>query len=126
MKKYSADFKMSVVKFLKQDGNTIRSTAKTFSITTQTVFRWKHEFEKTGTFAPPPPRQAKQRKIDLDKLQEMVEKKPDMYQREMAAAFNVSRAGVQSALKKLKITRKKKTKYIRNETRSKGKSTWTK
>jgi transposase len=68
---------------------------------------WKSLLNETGSLAPKK-RETPWRKIDPVKLKEYIEKNPDAYLREMAEAFNCRIYAVQKALKRLKITRKKK------------------
>jgi len=52
--------------------------------------------------------QALVKKINPDKLKDYVAQHPDAYQKEMAREFGCSQSAIQKALKRLKITRKKK------------------
>ena len=48
------------------------------------------------------------RKIDPEKLKAYMAEHPDAYQSEMAEVFGCSESGIRDALRRLKITRKKR------------------
>ncbi|MDR1595841.1 MAG: IS630 transposase-related protein, partial [Puniceicoccales bacterium] len=77
---------------------------------------WKKKLKETGSLEREPLNR-KYRKLDPEKLVKYVEEHPDDYQREMARKFNVSKSCIGKALRKLKITVKKKTRAYkeRNE-----------
>jgi len=77
-----------------------------FEVSTSTLQKWKSQLKETGTLASKK-RKPTWRKIDPAKLKEFVEKHPDAYLREIAAAFDCRIYAVEKALKRLKITRKK-------------------
>ena len=59
------------------------------------------------------------RKIDPEKLKAYVAEHPDAYQSEMAKAFGCSESGIRDALRRYKITRKKRQPTIRSRIRKK-------
>ena len=59
------------------------------------------------------------RKIDPEKLKAYVAEHPDAYQTEMAEAFGCSESGIRDALRRHKITRKKRQPAIRGRTSKK-------
>ena len=67
---------------------------------------WKSQLKETGTLDPKK-RSGTWRKIDPEKLREILEQSPDAYLKEIAKEFNCSDVAVLKALKRLKITRKK-------------------
>lgn len=59
------------------------------------------------------------RKIDPEKLKAYVAEHPDAYQSEMAKEFGCSESGIRDALRRHKITRKKRRLVIRSRIRKK-------
>ena len=97
-------------------GKSQEEVRKMFALGVNTITQWKKLREETGSLENRPLERT-WRKIDPEKLQADVLEKPDDFDEERAARFGCSRTGIQSARKKLKITRKKKTiNYVeRNE-----------
>ena len=62
------------------------------------------------------------KKIDPDKLKKYIEEHPDAYLREIAEEFGCSVNAVSKALKRLKITRKKRLYAIKNKKQKKLKN----
>ena len=80
---YSVDFKMSAVEY-KQNGHTFKELTEVFRIHHSTYYEWAKEFEN-----PKGPRQ-RSRKINKEKLKQVVEENPDLYLRELAELFGCS------------------------------------
>ncbi len=59
------------------------------------------------------------RKIDPEKLKTYVAEHPDAYQSEMAEVFGCSESGIRDALRRHKITRKKRLPDTRSRTSKK-------
>jgi transposase len=105
---YSRDFKLAVVAHY-WESNTKYATAEKFNIGTTAVIRWSNELEKTGDIQgvfDVSGREA--RKIDPEELKAVVENNPDFLLKDIASIFNCTNEGVRYAMKKAKITRKKK------------------
>jgi transposase len=62
--------------------------------------------KETGSLEPKY-RKTRTRKIDLEKLKQAIEEKPDAYLSELAAQFDCTPQAIFYALKRLKITLKK-------------------
>ena len=88
------------------EGHSKRETAEVFKVSTSTLQQWKSQLKETGTLAPKK-RKETWRKIDPSKLQKYVQEHPDAYLREIAASFGCTISSVESALVRLKISRKK-------------------
>lgn len=99
---YQIEFRKKVLEVKKKFNLTIDEVAKRFDISRRSVIRWSKRIE------PITDRNSPQRKIDLDALKKDVEKYPDLYMYERAEKFRVSASGIEHALKKLKISHKKK------------------
>jgi len=103
---YSADFKRRAVEY-KQKGHTFKELKEVFGIHSSTYYQWAKEYE--NDFEKPKGPRQRSRKIDKEKLKLAVEEHPDFYLREFAELFGCSPQAIFYALKKLKITLKKKT-----------------
>jgi len=91
----------------REEGNSIRKTAKVFGISTKTFDTWLKEYKEHGEFVVKP-KSANNTKLTEQALIEYFEKNQDSYQAETAAHFGVSQSGICRALKRLKITLKKR------------------
>lgn len=109
---YSEHFRKKVLAKL-EEGYSIRAVALQFEIDKNTILSWKKriEIKRTRPRAPS--------KIENDRLRADVEQYPDDYQYERAKRFNCSKSAMGSALRRLKITVKKRPystqKQIQNE-----------
>ncbi len=100
---HSLQFRSHVIKTRKYFGLTIAQTAKRFNIGSASINRWIKEIT-------PKKRNILPTKIDNDKLLEDVAKYPDAYQKERAERLGVSQTGIWHALKRNRISYKKKPK----------------
>ena len=91
----------------RQEGHTLEETSKTFKVAISTIRKWEKQWKEKGDLRPKVPTRGS-KKIVPDKLRAYVAEHPDAYQREIAEEFHCSQSAVQKALKKLKITRKKR------------------
>ena len=103
---YSKDLKEKVLSFI-DAGNQIVYTCKVFSVSRSAVYSWLRK-RKRGESLAIQPRSRAPLKIDGDKLQSYINRNPDHYLREIGEHFGATPAGVCVALKRLKITRKKR------------------
>ena len=102
---YSKRYRERTIEYW-QTGHSLEATHQIFKVSKSTIQKWKKQLEETGNL------EKKElhrnfRKIDPDKLRAYVEEHPDAYQSEMAEAFGCSTSGIQDALRRHKITRKK-------------------
>ena len=102
---YSTDYKRRAVEY-KREGHTFKELEEVFKISSVTYYRWAKEYEN-GFEKHTIPRE-RLRKIDKEKLKQAVEENPNFYLREFAALFECTPQAVFYALKKLKITLKKR------------------
>ena len=86
-----------------------------FHVCITTIRKWEKQLREEGHLEKKPVERSF-RKIDPEKLRRYVADHPDAYQREMAKEFQCSESGIRDALKRLKITRKKRQPAIRNRT----------
>lgn len=102
----------------RQEGHTLEETSKTFAVSISTIRAWEKQIKETGNLSPKEP-ERHWKKIPPDKLKAYVAEHPDAYQVEMAKQFGCSRSAIQKALKRLRITRKKKRQPMKNKTTTK-------
>lgn len=81
----------------------------------QGLQRWEKQLKETGNLEKKDLHRSF-RKIDPEKLKAYVAAHPDAYQSEMAEAFGCSESGIRDALRRHKITRKKRRSTIRSRT----------
>lgn len=111
---YDEKFRKRAVEY-HEEGHTIDKTAKTFKIGTTTLKTWIRKYNETGEIKDKAPVR-KFKKIDPMKLERYLEEYPDAYLSEMAKRFSCSETAIVKALKKLKITRKKRQNGSKNKT----------
>ena len=114
---YSEDYRKITIKY-RQEGHTLEETKKIFKVSIATIRAWEKQFKEKGDFKPKVPNRPF-KKIDPEKLKEYVQQHPDAYLKEMAEQFHCSSEAVRKALKRLKITRKKKRFTIKNKNKKK-------
>jgi transposase len=110
---YERKFREKALAYRKK-GNTIKATAEVFGIGETTLKKWERMYAKTGSVEDKE-RKAFFRKIDPEKLRAYVSKHPDAYLHEIAKVFGCATSAVHKALKKMKITLKKRYPRIKNE-----------
>ena len=103
---YDEKYRIRVVEYRKE-GHTIEETAKIFKIGETTIKRWIKKYDETGEIKDNPKKRTF-KKIDPLKLEEYIDKHPDAFLSEIAIHFNCSAMAVSKALRKLKITHKKR------------------
>ena len=110
---YDTQYKQRVIDFLKE-GHTQKEASLIFKVGTTTIKRWLKQWKTYGHLEKKPLNR-KFKKIDPEMLKEYVEKHPDAYLKEMAKEFNCCTAAIYFVLQKLKITLKKRSKFIKKE-----------
>jgi len=103
---YDEKFRIRAVEYRKE-GHTVKETAKAFKIGTTTLKTWIRKYDETGEIKDNPPKHTF-KKVDPTKLEQYVDKHPDAFLSEMATHFGCSTMAISKALRKLKITRKKR------------------
>ena len=107
---YCQEFRKKAL-YLIAVGQSISDISRELDISRPTLYKWKSQWEKTGSTQPkknvPPPQPAKI--TDWDKFQKFVDIHRDKTQKEMAQLWgNCSHHTISRALKKIGYTRKKK------------------
>lgn len=95
-------FRLHVLKVQELAGLNNSETARRFHIGLNSLKRWQEKAEPAACRNRPS-------KIDMEALARDVETYPDAYQYERAQRFGMSTRGMCGALKRLEITRKKKS-----------------
>ena len=103
---YNMDFKKRAIAN-HQEGHTQNEVSAVFDIHTATIREWEARLA-AGKLEPEYPKTRKPRKLPPDELKRYYEENPDAFLEEAGAHFGCSAEAVRKALKKHKITRKKK------------------
>ena len=112
---YTVDYRKRVVGY-RQEGHTLEETHETFKVAINTIRSWTKKLTEEGTLEKKPV-QRQPRKIAPERLKAYVAAHPDAYLKEIAAEFKCCETAVTYALRRLKITRKKRQLTIRNKVR---------
>lgn len=115
VKAYSEDLRIKVINYINQGFSQI-SACEIFQIGRNTIYRWKIQ-QKTTNSLKPKIIIRNPRKINYQKLKEVITENPDKTLKELGKIFNVTGYGISKALQKLKITFKKKPLHIKKETK---------
>ena len=110
---YSVDLREKILKYLEKSPNK-KLASQLFQIGVATIHRWVNLKKKEGHVKPKHRKYAYKR-IDDQKLIEYVEAHPDHFLSEIAENFSLTPQAIFYALKRLKITRKKRLRFTRNE-----------
>ena len=105
--KYDKKFRERAIAF-KEGGATFKPLKTVFGMDRKTHNAWVKLRNETGSVIPEYVFRSRQRKINKETLRKAVEKKPDAYLSELASLFQCSIPAVFYALKKMKITLKKR------------------
>lgn len=100
---YSNDFREKVLSVMKNEGLSVRITAKRFKMSKTTLMKWKHGIVPKTT------RNKPTISVDMEALKRDIEEYPDAYQYERAERLECGRGGIYHALKRLGVTYKKNT-----------------
>jgi len=103
---YDIKYRERVVAY-KLEGNTLKKTSDIFKVSSSTIKKWIKQHRVMGHLEK---KELKRpyKKIDPAKLKEYVTAAPDAYLQEIADEFGCDESAIRKALKKLKITRKKR------------------
>lgn len=102
MMTYSVDFREKVLSIKASENLTYEEASIRFKVGKASIMRWSKKI------APQRTRYKPATKIDMEALKRDVEEYPDAYLSERAERLGVSRVGVFHALRRLKVTYKKK------------------
>jgi transposase len=108
---YSEDLRKKVISYI-MSGGSKREASRVFNIGEDTVYRWLR-LHKAGDLKAKK-RAVYPRKIDEQKLRDYVQANPDHTLEQIAGALNLSIQTIFRWLRRLKITRKKRPRSIKN------------
>jgi transposase len=111
MRPYSMDLRERVAQAVDQKEGSLRQLARRFCVSLSFITRLLGLRRQTGSLEPRPPRSGPPPLLDaagLQRLRQLVQDQPDAILDELAARLACSRMTVWRALRKLRITRKKK------------------
>lgn len=115
-KPYSVDLRRRVLEYIEETADKTKAS-QLFKVGIATIYRWIARKKQRGN-VDPFPKKAYKKKIDDQKLIAYVEKNPDHFLLEIATHFNTTLQAIFYALQRLKITRKKRLRFTRKETRN--------
>ena len=121
---YSEDLRKKVIEFI-ENGNGVTKAAITFGITRTTIYKWQRLKKKNGNLLDAPPKRS-WKKVDPNRLKTFVKNHCDFTLKEYAKQFGTSTVAICRALKRLKITRKKRLIFTGNGMKSSGLYFWSK
>ena len=102
---YSIDFRKRAIEYM-NERHTGKELYEAFKIYPSTVNDWRKLLRETGSLEPQYAKE-KKGKIDIKRLEQELERKPDATLPELAKMFGCRKQSVHTALKKVKITYKK-------------------
>lgn len=102
---YSEDFRKRAIEYM-DEGHTYEELYEAFKIYPSRVSEWRKLLKETGGLKPQY-RETRSSKIDMRKLEQALERKPDAYLSELGAIFGCTEQAIFYALKRLKVTVKK-------------------
>lgn len=114
---YPTKYRERTIEYRK-DGHTLQETHEIFKVSISTIRSWEIQLEKEGHLEKKPLHRSF-KKIDPEKLSAYVAEHPDAYQKEIAEVFGCSATAIHLAMKRLKITRKKRLRATWSRTRRK-------
>lgn len=112
---YSVDLRRRVLAYIEETADKTKAS-QLFKVGIATIYRWIARQKQNGNVKPSSSKIYK-RKIDDQKLIAYVEQNPDHFLSEIATHFNVTLQAIFYALQRLKITRKKRLRFTRKETK---------
>jgi putative transposase len=112
---YSVDLRSRVIDFINK-GNTQEQASLIFNVGVSTISRWSALLSETGSLEKRPLNRTAPI-FESAKLNAYIEKNPDALLKDIAGHFGGSLTGAFYALKREKITLKKKSPFTRNEMR---------
>lgn len=114
---YPEIFRKRALEYRNRD-HTLKETEEAFKININTIREWENRLQEEGNLQNRPLNRSF-KKIDPKKLKEYVDNHPDAFLKEIAVEFNCSINAVSKALKKHKITRKKKQRITKSNQKKK-------
>ena len=110
---YSIDLRKRVVAFIEKGGKKVEAS-RLFNVSRPSIDKWMSLKKETGDLKSPSLKPRSWRKLNPEALVAYVEAHPDAMLEDYAEHFQTSPSGIWRALKRLKITRKKRQLSIKN------------
>ncbi len=110
---YSVDARELIIKY-RNNGHTLENTNAEFNVSISTIRKWEKLKSEKGSLKKKELNRSP-RKYPGDKLRAFLSENPDAFLKEIAEHFGGSITGAFNALKREKITYKKKNVNMRNE-----------
>ena len=110
---YSLDFRESVLRQI-DNGVTLEAVSRLFSVGTTTIKNWKRLRAQTGQLEGSC-RPCKPYKMDANALKLYIKERPDDFLNEIASYFGVTTPAIHTAMKRINITRKKRSRCIKSD-----------
>ena len=117
---YSVDLRRRALELL-SDNHSVEEVSSLLNIGTASLWRWKRR-DRQGQLEAHYPKSRSPYKVDEARLRAFVADHPDAYQHEIGDALGVSRSGIQVALQRLQITRKKRPRTTENAMKRAGRN----
>jgi transposase len=114
---YSIDFRRAALDYWGK-GHSEEELYEAFGIYPSRIIAWRKLLKETGSLEPQY-KETRKRKIDIGKLTEAVERKPDATLGELAKIFDCTESGIFYALKRAKLPLKKNSSHMKNNVRMK-------
>jgi transposase len=114
-KPYSVDLRRRVLEYIEETADKTKAS-QLFKVGIATIYGWIARKKQSGSVEPSPKKTYK-KKIDDHKLMAYIEENPDHFLSEIAIHFNTTLQAIFYALQRLKITRKKRPRFTKKETR---------
>lgn len=114
---HSLDLRQKVMDYI-ENGGRITKAAKVFRIGRASIYRWLDRKELQATVV-----KHRRRKIDTLALEKDIQENPETRLKQRAQKFGVSTTAIYHAMKRMKITRKKKNFVISKEIEPKESNT---
>jgi putative transposase len=114
---YSLDLRKRVVEWV-EEGGSVSKASRIYKVGRATIYRWLGRKDLKPTKI-----ERRNRKLNWEKLRKDVEENPDTQLADRAQKLGVRPSAICYALKKMKITRKKKNYVIEREIEKKESNT---
>jgi transposase len=110
---YSLDLRESVLRHI-DNGCTLEAVSRLFSVGTTTIRNWKRLRAQTGKLGGSG-RPCKPYKLDAEALKLYIKERPDAFLNEIASHFDVTTPAIHTAMKRMNITRKKRSRSTKKD-----------
>ena len=114
---YPTKYRERTIEYRKA-GHTLEETHQTFKVSISTIRKWEKQWKEEGNLEKKPLHRS-YKKVNPERLKAYVAEHPDAYQKEIAEEFGCSPTAIYLAMKRLKITRKKRQRGTESRTRKK-------